>query len=80
MARSFSIQIFLESFCFPKKYHFSMAIISTILKERKNFANLKDPFIKKNLIRSRKKESKTVLKIFDNFFFCSFFLHLQDNY
>lgn len=57
-----------------------MAIISTILKERENFANLKDPFIKKNLIRSRKKESKTVLKIFDNFFFCSFFLHLQDNY
>lgn len=57
-----------------------MAIISTILKERENFANLKDAFIKKNLIRSRKKESKTVLKIFDNFFFCSFFLYLQDNY
>lgn len=34
-----------------------MAIISTILKERENFANLKDAFIKKNLIRSRKKES-----------------------
>lgn len=64
MARSFSIQIFLESFCFSKEIPlFNGNHFYHSRNERENFPNLKDPFIRRKIVFVQGKEELMYWKL-----------------